>query len=134
MNKIAKQTKVAKVETELKNEELKTKRVSEFRNELEVFLQNITDKTRRLLVANLLDQFAWVSISLKDLAKIINGRDYIEKYRNSETQWGYRKSAYVETYNELAKTLTRLNKELVNTLPKGSTSADMLDEFNKKYS
>lgn len=133
MNKIPKVEKVEKIKKELSQEERTQKEVDEFRKSLDIFLTNLTDKTRKVLVSNLLDQYAWVSVSLKNLSKKINGRDFIEKYRNSETQWGVRKSAYVETYNELAKTLTRLNKELVSTLPKGSSANDMLDEFNNKY-
>lgn len=133
MNKIPKVEKVGKIKKELSQEERTQKEVDEFRKSLDIFLTNLTDKTRRVLVSNLLDQYAWVSVSLKNLSKKINGRDFIEEYRNSETQWGVRKSAYVETYNELAKTLTRLNKELVSTLPKGSIATDMLDEFNNKY-
>ena len=133
MNKIQKVKKVEKIKKELSKEEIIEKKVKEFRKELDIFIDNLSDKTRKIFASNLLDQYAWVSVSLKELSNKINGRDFIEEYRNSETQWGVRKSAYVETYNELAKTLTRLNKELIATLPKGSNSNDMLDEFNNKY-
>jgi len=134
MNNIPKAKKVNKVTEDISKEQNIQEKVDKFKKELtDVFMSNLTDKTRRLLVKELIEQYAWVSVSMKELSEKINGRDYIEKYQNSETQWGVRKSAYVETYNELAKTLVKVNKELVSTLPKGSMATDMLDTFNNKY-
>ena len=58
-------------------------------------------------ITNLINEAAFMSVSLAELRAIINKKGYIEEYQNGENQKGIKKAAEVDIYNSLIKTLMR---------------------------
>lgn len=111
----------------------KQKKIAEVIEQMQDFTKSCESLQQKILVRNLIKQYAFVVISMDELSDIISQRDFVEEYKNGENQFGFKKSAYVDCYNDLTKTLAKLNSELIKTVPKGSINKDMLEAFNAKF-
>lgn len=78
------------------------------------------------LVANreLIENAAFMAITLLDLRKTINQQGVVSVYQNGENQWGTKKSPEVETYNAMVKIFAGITKQLDDALPKVSQEED----------
>ena len=80
-------------------------------------------------ITNLINEAAFMSVSLSELRKIINEKGYTEIYQNGENQKGVKKSAEVDIYNSLIKHYMAIMKQLLELLPKTEALAAAKDEF-----
>ena len=82
-------------------------------------------------VRSLVENAAFMSITLEDLQKSINENGVISEYKNGENQYGTKKSPEVEVYNTMIKNHMSAIKQLTELIPKGNTNAerDELLEF-----
>ena len=69
-------------------------------------------------ITNLINEAAFMSVSLAELRAIINKKGYIEEYQNGENQKGIKKAAEVDIYNSLIKHYMAIMKQLLDLLPK----------------
>jgi hypothetical protein len=69
-------------------------------------------------ITNLINEAAFMSVSLSELRAIINKKGYIEEYQNGENQKGIKKAAEVDIYNSLIKHYMAIMKQLLDLLPK----------------
>ena len=81
-------------------------------------------------VKSLVENAAFMSITLEDLQETINEKGVVSEYQNGENQWGTKKSPEVEIYNTMIKNHMSAIKQLTDLLPKdGDEGADELMAF-----
>ena len=73
-------------------------------------------------ITNLINEAAFMSVSLSELRKIINEKGYTEIYQNGENQKGVKKSAEVDIYNNFIKQYMAIMKQLLELLPKSEVA------------
>jgi hypothetical protein len=85
-------------------------------------------------IQSLVKNAAFMSVTLDDLQDSMNKNGVISEYRNSENQYGLKKSPEVEIYNTMIKNHMAIMKQLIDLLPEkdNSTKKDLLLEFLKK--
>ena len=89
-------------------------------------------KTKKA-VRSLIENAAFMSVTLAELQEHINKNGVTEKYTNGANQSGIKKSSHVEVYNTMIKNHTSIIKQLTDLLPKPPVSnkekGDGFDEF-----
>ena len=90
-------------------------------------------KTKKA-VHSLIENAAFMSVTLAELQEIIKVEGVTEKYKNGENQYGVKKSATVEVYNQMVKNHMNIMKQLTDLLPKakptdGDEKNDGFDDF-----
>ena len=86
----------------------------------------------KTLSRSLIENAAFMSVSLDELQLQINEKGYISEYQNGENQWGTKKSPEVEIYNTLVKNHMAILKQLFDWLAKSkpdSYDKDGFDDF-----
>lgn len=104
-------------DTDTKNELSKEERISIEIKKLNAIFTKLNLKTKKS-VHSLIENAAFMSITLEDLQKEINLNGIVEKYKNGENQFGVKKSASVEVYNQMIKNHMGIMKQLSELLPK----------------
>ena len=89
------------------------------------------DKEKFDTVFSLIEEAAFMLVTLKDLKQTINRVGSISKYQNGENQWGTKKSPEIEIYNTMIKNHMAIIKQLSDLLPKAILGGvgDDLEEF-----
>lgn len=82
-------------------------------------------------VKSLIENAAFMAVTLEDLQKSINTNGVISEYKNGENQYGTKKSPEVEVYNTMIKNHMNAIKQLIELIPKndGNKEKDELLEF-----
>lgn len=78
-------------------------------------------KEKKDTVMSLINNAAFMTITLEDLQEIINEKGYTEEYQNGANQFGVKKRSEIEIYNAMIKNQTTIIKQLADLLPEGST-------------
>ncbi|RUS47555.1 hypothetical protein ELR57_07100 [Cohnella sp. AR92] len=90
-------------------------------------------ETRSKKIAeSLIDNAAFMVVTLQDLQETINKEGAVSTYQNGENQWGTKKSPEVEIYNAMIKNHMAIMKQLTDLLPiekKAGPEEDGFDEF-----
>ena len=89
----------------------------------------ISDDTLKI-AKNLISEDAFLSVQLRYLRQTIIEKGVCEEYKNGENQFGRKKSAETEIYNNLLKHFISINKQLLELLPKENNS-NAKEEFKK---
>lgn len=66
----------------------------------------------------LLNDAAFMAVTLDELRQIIQRDGPVEQYQNGKNQKGLKKSAAVEAYDKMVNTYAKVIKQLVDMLPK----------------
>lgn len=78
----------------------------------------------------LIDNAAFMAVTLDDLADYINEHGCTEEYQNGANQSGKKKSSEVDVYNTMIKNYKAVMDTLLGLLPKvGVVPDDSFDEF-----
>ncbi len=101
----------------------KNKRIETEKTRLEQIFAGI-DAKRRDTVQSLIDNAAFIAVTLEDLQDEINTNGVISEYQNGANQWGTKKSPEVEVYNTMIKNYTTIIKQLTELLPEGEVKED----------
>ena len=96
-------TKDAKILAEIK-------RLSTIFNKLE-------NKTKKA-VQTLIENAAFMAVTLQELQDAINTKGFVETYSNGATQSGLKKTSEVDIYNTMIKNYSSIMKQLTDLLPK----------------
>lgn len=97
---------------------------------LTALFQEIDEKKLKT-VKSLIENAAFMTITLDELQKQINIKGCVEEYQNGANQKGYKKCSEVEVYNTMIKNHTTIMKQLAELLPKDNAQdeSDGFDEF-----
>lgn len=90
------------------------------------------DDNKRSIVAPLLQNAAFMKVTLEDLQKTINEEGATDSYKNGANQFGVKQSATLQAYNSLVKNFTTIMKTLAQLVPE-SEEEDGLDKFNRWF-
>ena len=92
------------------------------------------DARTKQIVASLIDNAAFMAVTLEELHAHINKHGVVDEYRNGEHQWGSKKSPEVEVYNTMIKNYSSVMQQLTGLLLKtdlkvAKKKGDEFDEF-----
>ena len=76
------------------------------------------DKNTKKAAKSLIENAAFMAVTLDDLQEHINLNGVTDKYQNGENQFGVKKSPQVEIYNTMVKNHANVIKQLTELLPK----------------
>lgn len=82
-------------------------------------------------VSSLIENAAFMAVTLRELQEYINKNGLTCEYQNGENQWGTKKSPEVEIYNTMIKNFISAMKSLTDLLPKESAQKIMDDGFDE---
>lgn len=109
----------------------KDKRIKKETARLKKLFKNIPKDTMDSVLA-LINNAAFMTVTLEDLAETINESGAVSEYQNGENQWGTKKSPEVEIYNTMVKNLASVIKQLTDLVPVGAPPPPKeLDPFEK---
>ena len=94
----------------------KEKRIKNELDRISSFFEKV-DANQRAIVAPLLQNAAFMSVTLEDLQDAINNEGVTEQYMNGKNQYGVKQSATLQSYNALIKNFTSVIKTLSGLLP-----------------
>lgn len=83
---------------------------------LEEIFKNL-DTSKKKTVEKLIDDAAFMSVTLEETREIISRDGVIETYQNGENQKGIKKSSAVEVYDKMVNTYSRIVKQLTDLIP-----------------
>lgn len=78
--------------------------------------ENLPDNQREV-VAPLIQNAAFMKVTLEDLQEIINEEGVIDSYQNGANQSGTKQSATLQSYNSLIKNFASVQRQLIQLLP-----------------
>lgn len=81
-------------------------------------------KDTKKLVRSLIENAAFMAVTLEDLQNHINTHGVVSDYQNGEHQWGTKKSPEVEVHISMTKNHSAVMRQLTDLLPKAKTSQD----------
>ena len=87
------------------------------KKKLSIIIENMDEKTRSTC-EGLVNDSAFMAVTLDELRKIISRDGPVEPYQNGENQKGLKKSAAVEAYDKMVNTYAKVTRQLVDMLPK----------------
>lgn len=111
---MAKQTREQRIETEIAKL-------------MEIF-RELPEKKLKLITPTI-ENACFMKVTLEDLRENIINEGTKEKYQNSETQFGFKKSTSLSAYNSLIKNYTSTIDRLEKYLPTEVAKAGKLSEF-----
>jgi hypothetical protein len=74
-------------------------------------------KDKQNVVKSLIENAAFMAVTLEDLQQVINTKGVVSKYKNGENQWGTKKSPEVDIHIAMTKNHTQVMKQLTEMLP-----------------
>lgn len=83
------------------------------------------------VACDLIQNAAFMAVTMEDLQEIINEKGATEEYQNGENQKGVKKSSEVEVYNTMAKNYSGYIRQLTDMLPKEEADKIKVDEFDE---
>ena len=102
-------------------------------NRLNKIFANLTQDAAAVAV-RLIENAAFMAVSLNELQALINKHGYTEEYQNGENQKGVKKSSEVDIYNTMIKNFNTTMKQLIDMLPEspsgGNSRNAALDYIN----
>lgn len=104
----------------------KDKRIKAELKRISGFFDKVPENQREI-VKPLLQNSAFMKVTLEDLQEIINQEGVIDHYQNGANQYGTKQSATLQSYNSLVKNYASVTKTLSQLLPKEEEE----DEFMK---
>lgn len=78
---------------------------------------------------SLIENAAFMVVTLEDLQETINREGVISEYQNGANQWGTKKSPEVEIYNTMIKNHMAIIRQLTDLLPKDTEAVEEDDGF-----
>ena len=87
-------------------------------------------ENKKALLAPLIQNAAFMKVTLESLQCVINSNGATDEYRNGANQNGYKQSAEMQSYNALVKNYAAVMKTLSQNLPKENEDGGCrLDKF-----
>ena len=109
----------------------KEERIEEELKRISVYFAGIKEN-ERAVIEPLLQNSAFMKVTLDDLQSAINAEGVIDYYQNGANQFGLKQSASLQSYNSLVKNYAAVNKTLFSLLPKYAAESGSLLERLKR--
>ena len=111
-------------------EEKRKKLIKQEIKRLNPLLENI-DSNRKRAFEKLINDAAFMAVTLEEARAIINRDGIIESYQNGQNQYGYKKSSAVEVYDKMINTYSKIVKQMCDVLPENVSAEDPGEEIMK---
>lgn len=95
----------------------KDERIKAELERISVYFADIADNQRAVILP-LLQNAAFMKVTLEDLQELINNDGLIDEYQNGENQKGLKVSAALQSYNSTVKNYGGVIKQVFSLLPK----------------
>ena len=120
-----------RIEEVLSGQELidKNKTIKKEANRLKKLFKDL-EENKKKLAKSLIENAAFMSITLEDLKKDIVKYGIKETYVNGKDQYGFKESIESKTYNTMIKNYMNIIKQLNDMMPE-QKKIDEDDEFKK---
>lgn len=102
--------------------ERKKKTKSELRRLAKLF--GDLDESTQGIVKQLIENAAFMAVSLDELQNIIRQKGFSETYQNGENQFGTKKTVEVDVYNTMIKNYASVIKQLCDLSPAAQPEQD----------
>lgn len=130
-------TKEVEKETKVNIEQIKKKKYEEMSTDEKISFHtkrlnrqfSKLDKKTRNIVKSLIENAAFMTVTLEDLQESIKKNGITIEYQNGANQWGTKKSPEAEMYNTMIKNLSTITKQLSDLVPK-NIGTDLNDDFD----
>lgn len=111
----------------------KEKRIRKELNRISRYFDDVAEN-QRAIVAPLLQNAAFMKVTLEDLQEEINANGPTDEYKNGNNQFGVKQSATLQSYNALIKNYASVIKTLSQQLPpEQKKSMPTLAEIQARY-
>lgn len=107
----------------------KEKRIKAEVTKMKKVFSELDNEKKKDIVNNLIDNMAFMTITLQDLQQMINESGCVEEYQNGENQRGYKESTAVRVYNNLIKNYNSVVKLALDQLGANTSEDDALAAF-----
>jgi len=107
----------------IKEEKRRVSSINKEKRRLSSIFTKIDAKAKKA-VQSLIENAAFMAVTLQDLQQTINEKGAVSEYQNGENQWGTKKSPEVEIYNTMIKNYSSVIKQLTDLLPKGNGDSE----------
>jgi hypothetical protein len=111
-----------------KRESTKEQRIKKEISRLKAIFKNL-DKNKLKVVESLIQNAAFMSVSLLELQEIINIEGYTEEYQNGANQSGRKQSEAVKTHIAMTKNHATIMKQLADIAPPVPKKKSALQEL-----
>lgn len=98
------------------DELFKNKKIKEELDRIKIYFEDL-DESKKAVVKPLLQNAAFMKVTLEDLQELINSEGVIDTYQNGANQSGTKQSATLQSYNSLIKNYASVIKTLYGLLP-----------------
>lgn len=103
----------------------KQTQIKKVRTRLESLCVGLPEK-KRAVALPLIEQAAFMQITLEDLQKDILGEGCVEEYQNGKNQSGMKATASLQAYNAMVKNFAGICERLDRILPEGVGGSKLL--------
>jgi len=103
----------------------KEQRIKKESNRLKRIFKDL-DKNKRQTVDSLIENAAFMSVSLSELQALINTEGYIDEYQNGANQSGRKQSEAVKIHTAMTRNHAAVMKQLADLAPPVKTKTDAL--------
>ena len=118
--------------TRKKTEKTKEQKIKSEKRKLNEIFKELDENVKKT-VESLIEEAAFMAVSLAELQEKINEKGYTEEYQNGANQKGVKKSSEVEIYNTMIKNYMAVVKQRTDLIPKENKtkgeSGDGFEEF-----
>ena len=112
-------------------EKSKEQRIKKELDRLEILFEKV-DGNKKTILASLLQNAAFMRITLEDLQEVINAEGVTDEYQNGANQRGIKQSATLQGYNALIKNYTIVIKALIQLLPPEERKTTSIHEWHAR--
>lgn len=104
----------------MKSDEARLEKIERINEEIKRLSKGFTKipAKAKTTVKKLIENAAFMAITLEDLQNQINETGTVEEYQNGANQWGTKTNPDVQTYNSMIKNYSNVIKQLSEFLPK----------------
>lgn len=118
------------IEVMIAQKQDKEKRIKKEIRRLNSLFRDMPKDTKKV-AKSLIENAAFMSVTLQDLQEHINLHGTTDRYQNGENQWGYKKSPQVEIHISMTRNLNATMNQLTGLLPKEDKTVDKDDGFDQ---
>lgn len=108
----------------------KEERINAELDRIMVFYDEISPNQREVAY-HLLQNSAFMAVTLQDLQEIINTEGVEDEYKNGANQYGTKPSAIIQAYNTMLKNYAGVQLKLMQLLPKHSSKSRLESFLNE---
>lgn len=102
--------------TQIYSDKQRKSKIKKEQKRLQELFKNL-DTNKKKGVEKLIEDAAFMAVTLEETRQIISRDGIVETYQNGANQTGVKKSSAVEVYDKMVNTYSRVVKQLIDLIP-----------------